>query len=43
LERVRRIELLSSDWKSVIIPLYYTRLGSETGIRTQGTLSRSSD
>lgn len=26
LERVRRIELLSSDWKSVIIPLYDTRL-----------------
>ena len=25
LERVRRIELLSSDWKSVILPLYYTR------------------
>lgn len=27
MERVRRIELLSSAWKAVIIPLYYTRSG----------------
>jgi hypothetical protein len=26
LERARGIEPLSSDWKSVIIPLYYARL-----------------
>lgn len=29
LERARRIELLSSDWKSVIIPLYDTRVLAE--------------
>ena len=38
LERVRRIELLSSDWKSEVLPLHNTRLGRETGIRTLGTL-----
>ena len=26
MERVRRIELLSSDWKSVTLPLCYTRI-----------------
>jgi hypothetical protein len=26
LERTRGIEPLSSDWKSVIIPLYYIRI-----------------
>ena len=43
MERVRRIELLSLAWKAKVLPLHNTRFGSETGIRTQGTLARSSD
>ena len=34
LERARGIEPLSSDWKSVIIPLYYARFGKGEENRT---------
>jgi hypothetical protein len=31
MERVRRIELLSSDWKSEVLPLHNTRMAERVG------------